>query len=114
MTRSLTGILESGGGRFAFITEDERVLDVPLSEVTDVKFPWYYFGGGIKFKIGTENYRLSFVQPNDGSEVPYHLLAKTTFGSPSEFRPAGIVEGRRAGNAWKSVLRSQTAMKITI
>ncbi len=113
MTRSLPGILESSGGRFAFLTEDERVFDVPLFEVTDVKFPWYYFGGGVKFKIGTENYRLSFVQPNDGSEVPYHLLAKTDFGE-SEFLPAGMLAGRRAGKAWKSVLSFQTAMKTAI
>ena len=108
MTRSIPGVLESTGGRLILTTEQERVFDVSLSEVTDVNFPWYYLGGGVKFKIGTESYRLSFVQPNDGSEIPYYLLARPEFGDPDTFSPAGIREGRQAGKAWKSILTART------
>jgi len=103
ITRSLPGVLESTDGRLLYTTEEKRVFDVPLSDVTDVNFPWYYFGGGVKFKIGTESYRLSFVQPDDGSgEAPY----KTEFGDPAAFFATGIFGGRRAGRAWKSVLKT--------
>jgi hypothetical protein len=115
LTRSIPGVLESADGRFTLTTEDGCVFDVPLSEVTDVNFPWYYFGGGVKFKIGIDNYRLSFVQPNDADDVPYHLLAKTDhflakaeIGDLSALLPAGISKGRRAGKSWKSALGFQT------
>ncbi len=74
-------------GRLAFTTGERCLFDVPLPEVSDVVFPWYYFGGGVKFIIGATSYRLSFVEPND-------TLA--------------IGEGRRAGKAWKSVLVART------
>lgn len=103
ITRSTPGVLESADGRLLYTTEEKRVFDVPLAEVTDVDFPWYYFGGGVKFKIGTESYRLSFVQLDDGSgEAPY----KTEFGNADAFFAAGIFGGRRAGRAWKSVLKT--------
>ena len=108
MIRSLPGILESGGGRFAFTTDEQRVFDVPLSEVTDVKFPWYYFGGGVKFKIGTAGYRLSFVQPNDADDIPFDLISRTEFGDPAARSTAGIREGRQAGEAWKLILTAGT------
>lgn len=91
LTRSIPGILESANGRFALTTEEGRVFDVPLSEVTGVKFPWYYFGGGVKFHIGVNRYRLSFVKPT---------------GYSGEIGDIG--EGRRAGKVWKSALCLQT------
>ena len=79
------GVLELEGGRLAFVTTQRRLFEVAVSEMSDVSFPWYYFGGGIKFRIGDERYRVSFVEPGDTGD---------------------IVEGRRAGKAWKKALSS--------
>lgn len=114
ITGSTPGVLELADGRLAFTTEEGRIFDVPLAEVSAIKFPWYYFGGGIKFSIGADNYRLSFVRPNDASDIPGRLLARTELGGPVALLTAGrkvldIGEGRRAGKAWKSVLAARTA-----
>lgn len=112
ITRSVPGVLELADGHFAFTTEEGRVFDVPISAVSEVKFPWYYFGGGVKFKIGADSYRLSFVRPNDASDIPVHLFDEPEFGAPAALLTAGrkgldISEGRRAGKIWKSVLATQ-------
>ena len=108
-TGSVPGILGLANGHLAFTTEEGRVFDVPLSEVSDLKFPWYYFGGGVKFSIRKDHYRLSFVRPNDASDPPASLLARTEFGAPAPFlKVLDIGEGRRAGKAWKSVLAARS------
>lgn len=109
LTRSVPGVLEFADGRLAYSIEAGRVFDVPLSEVTGIKFPWYYFSGGVKFTVGSEAYRLSFVRPNDASDVPGRLLAGSEAGGPLALLTAGrkvadIGEGRRAGKAWKRIL----------
>jgi hypothetical protein len=88
LTRSHAGILEYTGGRLAYSSEEGVVFDVALTELTNVRFPWYYFTGGVKFTIGRDHYRISFVRPNDASG-----------GSVAD-----IGEGRRNGKAWKAIL----------
>ncbi|MDQ3179187.1 MAG: hypothetical protein M3Q33_01570 [Acidobacteriota bacterium] len=90
ITGSVDGVLELTGGRLALTTGERRVFDVPLSQASDVEFPWYYFGGGVKFRIGADSYRLSFVQPNNVAGYP------------------DIGEGRRAGKVWRSLLVART------
>ena len=92
MTRDLPGFLHLAGDRFTFTShDDELIFDAPLSAVSDVKFPWYYFGGGMKFSLGGERYRVSFVRPtNAGGTI------------------ADIPAGRRAGKLWKSALSART------
>ncbi len=110
ITGSVPGVLELAAERLAFTTEEGRVFDAPLSELKVVNFPWYYFGGGAKFKIGAESYRLSFVRPNDAGDIPAHLLARTGFGGGGAFlKVLDIGEGRRAGKAWKSILAARTS-----
>jgi len=41
------------------------VFDAPLGEI-DVRFPWYYFMGGCKVRVGGHRHRLSFGQPPNG------------------------------------------------
>lgn len=108
LTRNMPGVLEYADGQLAYSNEDGRVFDVPLAEVTGVKFPWYYFSGGMKFTVGSEAYRLSFVRPNDASDIPGRLLAGSDAGASFALLTAGrkvqdIGEGRRAGKAWKAV-----------
>jgi len=91
LTGSRPGTLEYADGRLVFESDERVVFDVALTELSRVRFPWYYFSGGVKFTIGQEHYRLSFVRPNHA--------------------PGGSVldisEGRRAGKAWKSILLGQ-------
>jgi len=88
MTGSQEGILQLADGRFAFTDIDgQTVFDVPLSEVREVEFPWYYFGGGMKLSIGAERYRVSFMRPgNIGGGI------------------GDIGPGRRVGKEWKAAL----------
>lgn len=108
---SVPGVLELADGRLAFTTEEGRVFETPRSVVSDVKFPWYYFGGGVKFKVGTAGYRISFVKPNGASDVPGRLLSHVggEAGAAAGILTIGrkvsdIGKGRKAGKAWKSVL----------
>ena len=85
ITGSTPGNLELAQGRISFTTSDRQIFEVPVSSVTDVNFPWYYFGGGVKFRIGSESYRISFVEPGEHGNIR---------------------DGRRAGKAWKAILAS--------
>jgi hypothetical protein len=106
------GLLELAKGRLAFTTDEGRVFEAPLSEVSGIKFPWYYFGGGMKVRIGAAKYRFSFVRPNGAEDVPGQLLARA--GNPAGAlltvgrKIADIGSGRQAGKAWKSILAAQT------
>ncbi|MEJ7575708.1 MAG: hypothetical protein WKF74_01740 [Pyrinomonadaceae bacterium] len=91
ITGSVFGHLTFANGRIAFTTNDGCVFNVPLSEVSDVEFPWYYFDVSVKFRIGAERYRLSFAKPGN------------TGGRLSD-----VFEGRQSGKAWKSVLTART------
>lgn len=54
-TQSLPGVLWHDGHRLVLELEGEhaaRGLDVPVAEVRDVAFPWYYFGGGCRLTAG--------------------------------------------------------------
>ena len=90
ITGSVPGVLELSDGRLTFTTDDGlRVFDAPLSEVSNVRFPWYYFSGGVKLNIGVNRYRLSFVQPEN---VAGH---------------SDVAGGRQTGKVWKTVLNSR-------
>ncbi len=104
------GMLELAKGRLAFTTDEGRVFEASLAEVTDIKFPWYYFGGGMKVRVGATKYRLSFVRPNGAEYVSGRLMAEA--GNPLALLTVGhkiadIGSGRQAGKAWKRVLTGQ-------
>lgn len=64
ITGSVPGVLVLSGGRLTLAVEDDRGFDAPLSEVTEIVFPWYYFGAGMKLTVSGEHYRISFAEPN--------------------------------------------------
>ncbi|BCM88910.1 hypothetical protein IAD21_00752 [Abditibacteriota bacterium] len=81
---SKPGTLRLNNGRLSYSNDDQQCLfDVPVSEVKDLDFPWYYFGGGVNFKIGADKYRLSFVQPH---------------------QEYGLAEGLEVAKVWKPLL----------
>jgi hypothetical protein len=94
LTGSVAGELELTQACLIFETRDSRrILDAALSELSAVTFPWYYFGGGMKVRIGMETYRLSFARPGN---LPDHFSEAADAGDSGS--------ARRAGAAWKSAL----------
>jgi len=89
MAGSEPGHLDLRGGRLVYTPADEGLkgFDVPLSEVSEISFPWHYFNGGFKMRIGAEKFRFSFVEPHD--------------------QYADIITGRATGKAWKKCLLSK-------
>jgi hypothetical protein len=93
ITGNIAGTLSLADGRFAFVTDDGQIVfDAPVSDVRDVKVPWYYFGGGMKLSVGAERVRLTFVRP-------------TALGGGA----ADIPEGRRACKMWRSLLEPSSS-----
>lgn len=86
LTGSEPGQLEENGGRLIYEPSDESRpgFNVPLIDVSDINFPWHYFGGGFKMRIGGEQFRFSFIEPHNDS--------------------ADINAGRAVGKAWKKLL----------
>ena len=78
------GFLELSGGRLKYEPDDGPGFDVPLSDISGVTFPWYYFSGGFKLRVRGEEYRFSFVEPHN------------------EY--ADIGSGRAWGKRWKAAL----------
>lgn len=69
------------------------LFEAPQQAVGDVTFPWYYFGGGMKLKVGSAPYRFSFLQPQN-TQAPAGDLH--VYGQ--------ITTGRASGRAWKNAL----------
>lgn len=109
MTRNRPGVLELFNGVIAFTAAEGRVFEGPVSAATDVEFPWYYFGGGMKLTVGGTRHRISFVRPNGAEVAEARLLEGTGAEGLSLLtvhqKIADIGEGRRAGKAWKAALR---------
>lgn len=102
LTRSEPGVLAHEAGRLSYQTENGVVFDVPLSEVSEVVFPWYYFSGGVKLTADGTAYRFSFVEPNDARPTPDHLLDEA---GGAGVQGTGIAGGRQAGAMWKRLLK---------
>lgn len=83
LTGRIPGILQLLNGRITFIAAEKSFFDVPLDEVQEINFPWHYFGGGMKFRIGAESYRFSFTEPGE---------------------QGSIVDARERGKLWKALL----------
>jgi hypothetical protein len=100
LTQSVAGELILKDGRLIFETGDrDRIFDAPLGEIS-AKFPWYYFSGGMKLRIGTDDYRVSFTRPGN---LPDH--------SGSDAGAGDVRSGRESGAAWKSALAALTTTR---
>ena len=107
--RTAAGWLDLTAGRLRFSTPDQIVFDVQIDQVTDVVWPWYYFGGGVKLRAAGEPYRLSFVLPN-GAEYPTARLAAEA-GDPASLaivwsKASDIGAGRDVGKEWRQRLEA--------
>lgn len=110
--RTEAGWLDLTAGRLRFTSETRELFDVPLREVRDIVWPWYYFGGGMKLTVGGVQYRFSFVLPN-GAEYPTARLAAAA-GDPAALalvvqKGDDIAKGRGAGKEWRRRLEAAFA-----
>jgi hypothetical protein len=96
--------------RLTFVGPDRARFDVPLAEVTGVKFPKHWFDGGCKLTIAGEEHRVDFVRPNGAADVTYQLwehagaigIAADAALVARKFSDIG--SGRAAGKKWKQLL----------
>jgi hypothetical protein len=112
--RNVPGVLTAGEGRLAFVTDDGAVFNVPLGEVGDVTWPWYWFGGGCKIRAGGVQYKITFVRPNGAGDVSpslldagaslFAVLTDTAVPAHSLRGLFDIRSGRTAAAAWKEAL----------
>jgi len=108
MTSSTPALLELVEGRLALTIEEAREFEVALEEITEVKFPWHYFGGGAHLTVRGQVYRLSFVKPNNAAEHLSDRLSGEEGLLSAGHKIAAIGEGRAAGQAWKAALSQRT------
>ena len=112
--RNVPGVLVAGEGGLAFAGDDGPVFGVPLAEVTDVTWPWHWFGGGCVLTAAGHRYKITFVRPNGAPDVAPSLLDAGVVllaGLAGAGIPAHSVRGlldvragRRAAAMWKQVL----------
>ena len=108
LTGNRPGLLELSQGVLAFTAEEGRVFEAKVADVTDIAFPWFYFGGGMKLTVAGTRHRISFVRPN-GAEVLTARLLESIGAGPLALltvnqKITDIGDGRRAGKAWKAAL----------
>lgn len=109
LTQSFKGRLEYSRGRLRMKTGDRgHAFDVAMQDVTEVQFPWYYFGGGLKLRVGGRQYRLSFVRPN-GVESGVARAAGEA-GNPlslllAVLKFSDIRAGRALTRQWRAIFR---------
>lgn len=111
--RNIPGALVAGRGRLAFLTDEGLLFDVPLAAVTDVTWPWHWFGGGATLRAAGTPYKIAFLLP-DGAEPPSPSLldaglafASLAAGVEPSHSIAGALDirrGRAAARQWKEVL----------
>jgi hypothetical protein len=112
--RNVPGVLAAGDGKLTFVTDDGPVFAVSCGEVGGVTWPWYWFGGGCKIRVGETEYKITFVRPNGAADVAPSLLdvgaalgaALADAAAPTHSLRglADIRSGRRAAAAWKEAL----------
>lgn len=78
--------------------ETAMVFHFSLNDV-DVRFPWYYFSGGVVITVEGTKYKFSFGRPaNSGSNA----LSKNVLQAMNDLREAGNM--RQTGKAWRKAL----------
>ncbi len=107
LTRSRPGWLEWNAERLRFVTPAEVVFDVPRADITNIRYPWHYFGGGITLHVAGTPRRLSFVKPNGAEYAAGRALGAT--GNPLALavpviKILDIRSGRNVCRRWREIL----------
>ena len=88
------GALRLDDGRLSFreTGAEAAAFDIPLADISNVRFPFYNFGSVVRFDAGGRRYRLAFL----ASQRRF----KWSGARISDVRPA-----RRWGRQWKAALQ---------
>jgi hypothetical protein len=87
LVASEAGTLTLRNGRLIFVDSND-VFNIPITDLQDVRFPWFYFDTACILTIEGYKYRLSFIQPGNTAGGEYAIIA----------------DARRTGRRWKSAL----------
>ncbi|MGY1694002.1 MULTISPECIES: hypothetical protein [unclassified Geodermatophilus] len=111
--RNVPGYLATAQGGLTFVS-DTPVFDVPLAAVSDVSWPWWWFGGGLKLTAAGQRWKITFVRPNgmppphpsmlDTGVGVFGLLTGTWHDIDAMRGLADVRSGREAGRRWREVL----------
>lgn len=103
------GYLVTAEDRIAFTDGETTYFDAPLSQVNDVTYPWYWFGGGFVARVAGEKFKITFVKPNGmPSPNPSALeVGLSVLGVAAAFQGVSHV-GDLAGLAWIAPGRAAT------
>jgi len=82
--------------------ENTVVFDVPLADIQHVRFPWYYFSGGLKLTLNGIVYRFGFDRPSN-----------TKLSGEGADLVGEVSRARRSGKAWKAVLIDASSASST-
>ena len=74
---------------------EATVLEVMLTDITQIVFPWYYFQGGVRLVINGVKYKFLFSAPSNSK-----ISIERGAGEAVELFGA-LIEGRRAMKVWK-------------
>ncbi len=101
MTGSRPGLLSLQGGVLAFHSEEGASFECPLTQITEVSWPWYSFNAALNLKANGQKYRLSFARPNGAGAA----------WLPSEAAQGVLDLGSaiKNGKTWKAALAEQMA-----
>jgi hypothetical protein len=112
--RNVPGVLVADGGRLEFRTDASPAFSAAIGEVGPVKWPWWWFGGGLVATIRGERFKITFVRPNGAPAANASLVDAALFAGgvvDSGFGPVRAVAGlrdvhtgRAAARQWKQLL----------
>jgi hypothetical protein len=99
VTGSEPGSLSLANGVLSFETKAGTRFACPISQLTDVKWPWYSFNCALHLKANGEKFRLSFARPNGaGAAWLPDAAAKGVFS---------LGGAMRTGKAWRAALEAR-------
>ncbi|MCB1105219.1 MAG: hypothetical protein H7A44_02725 [Opitutaceae bacterium] len=84
-----------------------ELFDLRLADLRAARFPWYYFGGGMKLDLGQgAPLRLSFLQPqNTRWPTAWNDDLRQWVGG-DDGPEVAVAEGKAAGQRWRELLAS--------
>ena len=101
------GILVLKENMISFISAKGEEFKVPLTAVTNVKWPKLQMGYGVHFDAAGKTYKLTFMQPNGQSPLgsdAFGGLGSISYGISAIKTLSHAKEYKAIANKWKEIL----------
>lgn len=94
------GLLILKEGKISFTTSEAEEFNVPISEMKEVKWPFYQFGMSFTAVVNGKKYSFSFIEPENANS------ATTSFDKFFDLIKAlgSMSTGKEASKKWKAIL----------